>query len=56
VSTRGELKLRGGCFPAFDCAQVAPEVKMRHESVVFRGGDLALELAASIPLRREERY
>jgi GH15 family glucan-1,4-alpha-glucosidase len=53
--TRGELKLRVECFPAFDYARLAPEIEIRRESVVFRGGELALELAASIPLRREER-
>jgi GH15 family glucan-1,4-alpha-glucosidase len=53
--TRGQLTMRGECFPAFDYARLAPEIEMRSESVVFRGGELALEMAASMPLRREER-
>jgi GH15 family glucan-1,4-alpha-glucosidase len=53
--TRGELKLGVECFPAFDYARFAPEIELRRESVVFRGGELALELAASIPLQREKR-
>lgn len=53
--TRGRLALRMECFPAFDYARLAPEVEMRGESAVFRGGDLALELAASVPLRRDPR-
>jgi GH15 family glucan-1,4-alpha-glucosidase len=53
--TRGELKLRVECFPAFDYARFAPEIELRRESVVFRGGELALELAASIPLQPEKR-
>ncbi len=53
--TRGQLALRLECFPAFDYARLAPELEMRGESVVFRGGDLTLELAASVPLQREAR-
>lgn len=53
--TRGRLALRMECYPAFDYARLAPEVEMRPQGVCFRGGDLALELAASVPLQRDDR-
>ncbi len=53
--TRGQLTLRVECFPMFDYARIVPEVEMRGDGVVFHGGDLALELTASVTLRREKR-
>lgn len=53
--TRGRLALRMECYPAFDYARLAPEREMRPEGVVFRGGDLALELATSVPLQSDDR-
>ena len=53
--TRGKLRLRMECYPAFDYARVAPAVTLRRESAVLAGAGLEVELAASVKLRRAAR-
>jgi GH15 family glucan-1,4-alpha-glucosidase len=51
----GRVPLEIRCEPAFDYARSRPEVTILPEGAVFRGGELALGLAASVPLQATGR-
>jgi GH15 family glucan-1,4-alpha-glucosidase len=49
---RGEMEFRLFCEPAFDYARATHEIGLKGHCAVFRSKDLALGLAASVPLKR----
>jgi GH15 family glucan-1,4-alpha-glucosidase len=51
---RGRMEFRLSCRPAFDYARARHEVEVQPGGAVFRSSRLALGLASSIPIRREE--
>jgi GH15 family glucan-1,4-alpha-glucosidase len=54
-ASRGSIRFRLACFPAFDYARVAPETEVQEHGAVFRTPRLALGLASSVPLARDDR-
>ena len=52
--TRGEIRFRMYCHPAFDYARARHETELQGEMACFRSPGLSLSLASSVPLRIEE--
>ena len=54
-ASRGSIRFRLSCFPAFDYARAMPETEVQEHGAVFRGPGLALGLSSSVPLALDER-
>jgi len=54
-AARGVVRWELACFPAFDYGLVWPETEIQAHGAVFRGPDLGLGLAATVPLRWHEQ-
>jgi GH15 family glucan-1,4-alpha-glucosidase len=54
TAVRGSVRFRLCCRPAFDYARARHELTLHDTSAVFHAGDLALELAGTVPLRARE--